>query len=254
MSELLYPGQLERGAHGTVRSAVAMLEYVRTLSPRILVALSGGKDSLATLDLCVTVFGALNVEAYHMHFVPGLRVELDHLERAVRRYGIALHHVPHDRMPMLLKRGVLGPRPANADRMRSLLPRDVERAVRERTGISFIAQGHREVESLSRLAHMRSCADAPGLQLEFRRCYPIHNWRTSPTLSYLKRKGIPFQVGAGFSPEHAKDHYLLQRDHPEDFARVCALFPYAPAMALRWKMRLARLAREKVVAEGAGPG
>lgn len=56
-------------------------------APRILVAVSGGKDSLATLDVCIRHFGRENVTGFLMELVPGLECEWRSIRAVERRFG-----------------------------------------------------------------------------------------------------------------------------------------------------------------------
>lgn len=188
---------------------------------------------MVVLDLCVKRYGARNVEAFMMYMVKGLACEMRPVERAVRRYGVELHLVPHWELPNILKRGRFGPVPDDAHRMRSLRSRDIETALRERTGIPFVAYGHREVESLARLAMLRSLRPQ-GLDLEHWKVYPIWDWKTPSVYAYMKANGIaaPNQLGTdragksgGLSPENPEAMHWLAKHHPDDFAKVERVFP-----------------------------
>lgn len=76
-----------------LRSAANLLSIVRRDTDTIGVALSFGKDSLATLDLCTRMFR--RVEAYYLYRVRGLRVVSEWAEEVRRRYGIAVRMYPH---------------------------------------------------------------------------------------------------------------------------------------------------------------
>lgn len=56
--------------------------------PAVLVSFSGGKDSLAVLDLCCRAFN--HVVAFYMYLVPGLRHIEERLEWAKAKYGIEI--------------------------------------------------------------------------------------------------------------------------------------------------------------------
>lgn len=69
-----------------VRKSLEDLEKARLNDPKILVGLSGGKDSLATLDLCIKAFGKANVYPFCMEFIPNLRVIDEMLGYAIKRF------------------------------------------------------------------------------------------------------------------------------------------------------------------------
>ncbi len=76
--------------------------------PRCLVALSGGKDSLAVLDLACQCFDL--VECFHMWLVPGLECESGPVTAAAARHGVKVHEIPHWHLGRLFKAGTFSPR------------------------------------------------------------------------------------------------------------------------------------------------
>ena len=222
---------------GTVESANRVLDQVP--DTRILVSTSG-KDSFAVLDLAVKRYGSRNVVAFFKAMVPGIRCELSPVERVCRQLNVELITTAHETLPRILKAGGFGPVPMGAGRMRSLTARDVENAMRDRTGISFVAGGHRETEGLSRLAWLRPCQ---GVELQHRRVSPIWNWRTQAVYAYLKHVGInpPDQIGthrpgknSGLSPEIHEAMAWLRDRGGEDWARWLQVFPFSGMSAMKW--------------------
>ena len=67
--------------------AFQILEDRREMEPRALVGFSGGKDSLACLDMAVKVYGVKNVVPFIMEFMPGLRITDEMTKPALARYG-----------------------------------------------------------------------------------------------------------------------------------------------------------------------
>jgi len=223
---------------GTIASAKAMLASLP--DTRCLVSLSG-KDSAAVLALAVEVFGAPNVQAFFKYVVPGLACTTRHIERWCRQLDVELTKLPHEALPKILKDGRHGPRPPGHERMRSMRQADVENVMRDRTGFSFVALGHRDTESLSRLAMLRPLPDGPGLDLGHRKVYPIWDWRTDQVMSYLKSRGMQAPVFDGYSrqgapsdnPDDGVDMAWMQQHAPEDYARVLAVFPWVGAECMK---------------------
>ena len=245
------------GRGGIVASANALLSQVPTTT--ILVGLSG-KDSFAVLHLCVRKFGAANVQAYFKYLVKGLRCELEGPERVCRQLGVELHQVVHEMLPKLIKDGVHGPIPPGAKAMRSLKQGDVERYVSDKTGIPFHALGHREVESLARIAMLRSCPDGPGLDLEHRKCFPIWDWKTPEVFTYLRTNRIapPSQIGTsrtgrsgGLSPLSPESMAWLRDRGGHDWTRWLQVFPYATVSAALWDRRKVKEKKPKRGSVGA---
>lgn len=197
-----------------------------------MVGLSGGKDSVVTLDLCCQTFP--RVEAYFMYLVPGLRcveTQIDYLER---KYKVKVHRLPHWHLAELLKHSVYRPHAVQAATTRKLGLVDFENYLRETTEIEWFAYGHRMAHSLERrgmLTHLH------GIDRKAHRTYPIYRWKTSEVFSYLRSKKIPLpprlttrentnMSGIGLEPDSLE---YLRDNYPDDYEKVLKIFPYSGA-------------------------
>lgn len=223
---------------GSARDAIARAKAAGCA--QILVGLSGGKDSLVTLDLCVLAFGAENVECYYMYLVEGMRCVEDHVDSAARRYGVKVHKLPHFSLGDLFRDGVLMPPRRDAHKFRAMKFIDTETYARDLSGIEWVAYGHRMIDSLDRRAMLHKFT---GVNTKQHRLYPLWEWVPKDVISYLKAKGIrlPEQLGAttNVSGVDLRPDTLRQiRDHyPEDFARLLEIFPYAEASIMTGDIR-----------------
>lgn len=224
---------------------------------RILVGLSGGKDSLITLDLCVRHFGAGNVEAFYMSLVD-MDFELLKLDAASARYtpAIPVHVVPHWQLAGLYKRGIMRMPSAAAKALKSTLSLpDVEAHLRLHREIDWFAYGDRAADSVFRNARLRRCN---GVELKPRRVFPIFDWKKPDVRGYLNARGIrsssivgggTYSGGVSLRPECLR---WIRDHHPKDFARLEAKFPLARAVILREELRLAEAARQEEAAARQG--
>ena len=202
----------------------------------ILVALSGGKDSLVTLDLCAEQFS--HVECYHMYFLArGLRCIESGVEAAAKRAGAKLHYVPHWDRARLLKRAVLRPHLNAADDLPVLTQSDVDAYMVKLTGIHCIATGERAADCFARRFYTRE-NDGIRIRETVTKLYAIWDWRERDVHSYMKVKRIP--LPPKFGVEHRKSVGLtleppclrwLKLHHPADYQIVIRNFPYAEAVA-----------------------
>jgi phosphoadenosine phosphosulfate reductase len=202
---------------------------------RVLVALSGGKDSLVCLDLAVQVFGPKNVAAFFMYLVPDLECEQGPVRAAARRYGIDLVTVPHWDLGRMLKFGVLRTHILGAEKWREVRLGDIEVLVRKRTGINWLVYGHRADESLERRGMLK---DVDGCDTARSRVYPLRWWKGRDCYAYLRQRriSVPSMFGgtrnAGISLAPHVLRYLREH-HPSDYRKICEFFPFAEAQLVR---------------------
>lgn len=219
---------------------------------RVLVALSGGKDSLVSLDLCVKEFGAKNVVAWFMYFVPGLAIAEAPVRAAAARHGIELLTIPHWDLPRMFKFAVLRKHIRGTGDWRDVRLADVELLVRARTGIDWIVYGHRADESLERRGMIKAC---DGCDEKRRRVYPLRWWKGADSYAYLRMNRIPVpstlggfrNSGIDVSPECL--HYLREH-HPADYRKICNFFPFAEAALARAEMHNLPLTAQDRIARG----
>lgn len=202
----------------------------------LLVFLSGGKDSLVILDLAVAA-GA-RVECVFMYMVKGLRCIEDPVDRAIERYpGVPLHKVPHWDLSRALAYGVMC---VAKDNVRILRIGDIERMMRQRTGIDWVASGERSADSFTRTQYV---GKVRGFNDKSRHVYPVWNWKTADVIAYLRARKIPLppRYGEDSDSLHGTSGFSLapnslrwlHRRYPEDFARVEKVFPYVGAVIAR---------------------
>lgn len=209
--------------------AKRIIAAVRERTDAALVALSGGKDSLATLALCCGAFS--RVEAYFLYLLPGLESAEGPVRYAARRFGVRLHTRPHYDLSRMLRYGVYSD--ARPDVRRVGLA-DVEAELRLTTGIGWIAYGYRADESLHRRGMMRQCG---GVDVRGRRFFPLAQWSRKDVLAYLRRSKlqIPVSDRAFSSGIDLTDRTLtwLRENYPRDYERILEAFPYAGASEAR---------------------
>lgn len=224
----------------SLRTTRELLGRVRERTDRILVGMSGGKDSIVTLDVCVDAFGAGNVECFFMRLVPNLRVEMTPLETVCARYKVKLHTLPHWNLSQLIRRSFLRHNTKGANKTPVVKQKDVELALKARTGIRWIAYGHRQHESLVRLAMLRNNG---GFDLRGQRVYPIHDWATKDVYAWMRRKRVPIPRPIAAKKKGQSGGIdltpfglcWLEAKHPDDFARLTEMFPLAPSAVFSFR-------------------
>lgn len=225
----------------TVDDAKALLARVVAASPApaLMVGLSGGKDSVATLDLAVKVFP--RVEVFFMFLVPDLRCEEEMLRHALRRHpAVKLHRIPHPDLSTYMRGNVFGCNPRAVETRKIDLGK-IEAHFRARTGIDWFAYGERCSDGLVRNAKLKKIQ---GIAVNQRRVYPLWNWKERDVYGYLHANKLPVarkvgggKVSGGVSLQPQRLGWL-KREFPDDYQRVIAQFPMAAAGLFRWESGL----------------
>jgi 3'-phosphoadenosine 5'-phosphosulfate sulfotransferase (PAPS reductase)/FAD synthetase len=208
-----------------IKSAANLLSIVSQETDTIGVAVSFGKDSLATLDLCSKLFKRL--EGYYLFRVRDMEIVTEWIRQARDRWGIQIRQYPHFDLSRCYRNAVLQPHWAK-DVPRIKLP-DIERKFRADTEVSWIAYGWRRNDSFSRALIMKKCA---GFDPASRRVFPIRTWKRIDVLAYLQANAIPLpetfgrkdQGGLDFHPQALE---TLRRRFPGDWERWKADFPFS---------------------------
>lgn len=208
---------------------------------KILVGLSGGKDSLVTLDLCVREFGSENVSAFFMYFVKGLRCVEQTIRWCERKYKIEVDYFPHWTLGLAYKYAVYMPHRNVTDGWRDMRQVDVEHVARKKSGVEWLAYGHRMTDSIERVGMLKRIA---GYDQVGRRAYPLWRWNEASVMAYLRHRKIPQppkltilrRSMSGVSFE--EDALLAIREHfPDDYAKILEVFPYAEAKLARHELK-----------------
>jgi hypothetical protein len=203
--------------------------------------LSGGKDALVTLDLCVREFGADNVTCFFMYLVKGLRCVETTIRWCERHYKVEVHRYPHWRLGLAYKYAIYMPHRTGADQMRDMKQVDIEQLARRDTGAEWIAFGHRMTDSIERVGML---SRIEGIDQNSRRVFPLWRWNEASVVAYLRARKIPPPVkltilkramtGVNFQ----EDTLLAIRERfPDDFEKIIEVFPYLPAKLARYELK-----------------
>lgn len=251
---------------GDLRKTLAWLAQIRGMpgNERVLVGLSGGKDSLVTLDLCAKVWGHTpqndRVVAYSMHFLPGLECHDVPVDRAGRRFGVRVIKVMDYMTSNLIRLGVYRNHIREAIVGDKRLPKaglkDVFAAVRKESGIRLIASGERMDDSLHRRGQLHKCS---GYEEKTGRVFPIWDWSQLDVFGYLRSRHIPIPVGVGkFSMNgvglRLETLKFLRENWPLDYQKILEVFPYADAQLAREEFLAKRRPEEQTVDHEPGEG
>jgi 3'-phosphoadenosine 5'-phosphosulfate sulfotransferase (PAPS reductase)/FAD synthetase len=215
---------------GALPETLKLLAEAREKSPAVLVGYSGGKDSLAVLDLCVRTFK--RVECFHMYVIPGMRCVENMLDFARKRWGVKIHQYPHWVLGKWFKIGAM----CNSHYALESLPEwkltDVYNLACADTGITLIAHGAKRADSLWRRRNL-------SVQNYDNVIFPVIGWNKFDITGYLTSHGIPLPPSSGRSATGidltTPSVLWLHDNYPDDFRMLCEVFPYAECIVYRRK-------------------
>lgn len=208
-----------------------MLRIVRDRADAIGCAVSFGKDSLATLDMCCRIFN--RVEGYYLYRVANMDIVAEWAADVKRRWGVAVRQYPHFDLSRCYEHAVF--RPHMQRKVPKIDMADIEQAFRKDASIDWIAYGWRRNDSFSRALIMKACA---GMDFKTRRVFPIRSWRRQDVYKYLSDRSIPLPNGLGRKDQGGLDFHpqallYLKNHYPRDWDRWRRDFPFAEAQILK---------------------
>lgn len=196
------------------------------ISDSVLVGFSGGKDSVACLDLCMKTFK--HVEAYFLYIVPGLEFQERTLKYYEDKYGIMFHRVPHFMLSDFLRYGSFRMPDLNVPMIKTV---ELYNYLRELTGIYWLAGGERIADSLIRRAMIKRSSS---IDKDRGRFYPLAYWSKAHVMGYIKGNRLPLStessaLGFSFRSLMPRDMAKIRDLFPEDFAKIKEWFPLVEA-------------------------
>lgn len=208
-------------------AAFQALEELRRDTDTVLVAFSGGKESLCVLHMAVQVFP--RVRPFHLVFVPGLRCVEDGLRQAERRYGLTVEYYTHAWAVNAMTCGSYRFTSHKFDRVKLLKYGDMYEVAKAESGCPHLLTGARRSDSRQRRILMDQGL-FPGI-------HPIADWSKAHTLAYLKRHSIPLPPQMKGSTTNIslsiQDLCWLHDEFPADFNTLARTFPFIPAAVAR---------------------
>ena len=212
-----------------INSSKLLLENIRERTDKIIVGVSGGKDSLVVADLCNKYFKG-EIHFFFLYFILGLECEEKYVRFIEKKYRKTVHRLLHPSISDYLRGSYMRNRTVATDSMPRLRWNDVEAVIRSRTGADWLAYGHRISDSLHRRGMIMS---DKGILEKPRRSYPIWDWSPREVFGYLRSNRIPIpgmfgagvQNTSGISPSSPECILYLKEHYPADYDKMISVFP-----------------------------
>ena len=227
-----------------VDEAIAVIEEVRSKTDEIAIALSLGKDSLVTLDLCYPRFR--RIVCFFMYFVKGL----EHLDRWIRwtkaKYPkIEFVEIPHWTLSYVLRSGLYcTPQP----NVKLIKLDNIIKTIRLTYGVEYVFLGMKKADSMNRRMMLGTYEKTNYINKGL--VYPLANWTQKEILIYMRQNSLPEPVrysitkassGIGFNV----DCFLwLRENFPQDLLKIYEAFPFARTILFEYEEKKKREAIE----------
>lgn len=220
-------------------------ERLKTENRPILVAMSLGKDAIAT-NLALREAGIETHLAY-MYYIPGAegRTTLQFIENTIHQledaFGQRIHCYPHPSLYRWLNNLVYQPPERIAVIEAAQLPvldyPQLWQLIRADLGLpddTWVADGVRAADSIVRRA---SFTRHGAMKAGSRKVSPIYDWQKHEVMDAITQAGIPLPVdyewfGRSFDGIDRRFLEPLRNHAPEDYQRVLDWFPLADTQLL----------------------
>lgn len=202
------------------------------ITDRVLVGISGGKDSAVVLELCSQYFR--HVVGFFMHIVPGLGFQERILRYYEGRYGIEIVRIPHFMVSEFYRYGTFRPLDLDVPIVSTL---EAYNYLREKTGIWWIACGERISDSIIRRAMIKSSGSVDKKRGRF---YPIAYWRKEDVMDYIRVKKLKIgeessKLGFSFRSLMPQEIITIKEHYPSDYERIKQFFPLIETTIAHYK-------------------
>lgn len=192
----------------------------------VIVAFSGGKESIVTLDLCFRYFK--NVKPFFMYICPDLSFQERTLQWYEKRYQTEIIRIPHMDVCEFFHYGSFR-KPDPTFPIVSI--NDIYKYVRLETGMWWIAAGERIDDSIVRRAMMKKSGS---IDVQRGRIYPVSAWKKREIMDYIKYHNLYLsqdsrKLGFSFCSLWGKELAMIKKFFPDDYQKILNLYPFAAA-------------------------
>ncbi|WP_312208300.1 phosphoadenosine phosphosulfate reductase family protein [Empedobacter sp.] len=202
-----------------------VIRTIRQKSNRAILFYSGGKDSIALLDLMAKEFE--EVVCIFMYFVK----DLEHVNKYIRfsqaKYSnVKFIEVPHWILSQIHRSGMF----CVPQKIRLIKLKDVIEAMKIKTGIQYAFIGEKKADNMNRRIKLRQ------YELEAisttNNVYPLSNWRDGDVLTYIEKNKLPKPINYGKKKNRSVGVFFdtdvfvwLRQNYPDDLEKILKAYP-----------------------------
>lgn len=236
----------------------ALCEYVKTLSPTVVLSFSRGKDSIAAwLQLKAHGFKVIPV---HMHSVPGISFVDESLRYYEDVFQTKIYNMPHPSFYRWLAYLIF----QSPDHWPAIVERDlpdynlddlfnIVKASRGYPLSTFTAVGVTQFDSLTRRA---SISRFGPLNPNRRQFFPIYDWNKPRIVREIRLANIKLPkeyriFGRSWDGIDFRFIEPIKRHYPDDYARILEWFPVLEIEIKRYQWRKEHLDAQAAISKAA---
>ena len=208
---------------------------------KIIVGFSGGKDSVAMLDLCKRYFK--HVYCYNMYLVDKLQMQEGYFRYIEQKYDVKILHLPHYRFSNIYYFQEFSYPSEILKSCPEIYFSDIENYCRDYFDCKWFAYGMMASESLERNAMLKNNG---GIDYEHNKLYPLAFWNNQKVYAYLKNKNIKLPPEYQYADRSGNDPFveftqiLLKNFYPSDWERAKFKFPFIETKSVREQYQIKR--------------
>lgn len=202
------------------------IKIASTITDSVIVAFSGGKDSIVTLDLCRKYFS--NVQAYSMYIAPNMEYLESILQYYEKLYRIDILRIPHPDMSKYLRYG-------SYRAPDSCVPvigfKEIQDYVRNYFNIQWIASGERIYDSLWRRSMLKNIGS---IAYNTQHIYPVAYWNKHAIMEYIERKKLFLpksykKLSCSIGSLQYDDIKFIKENYESDYEQLKRYYPLIDA-------------------------
>lgn len=204
----------------------------------VIVGVSGGRDSVATLDLCCKHFS--KVRGYFMYIVKDLSFQRRYLSYLKKRFDVDIYEVPAWNLSLYFREGYFRNPTEKSSNVRRLTQKDINRHVRNKLGIEWIATGEKQVDSIERMTQIKS---VNAINEDRKVLWPLAVWSHYEVQDHLLREKITsspeYEMGLqgnnSFGKLWGQNCSVIKKQFPEDYQKIKRRFPLIEAQVIKYE-------------------